>query len=46
MSETGLKIKNIGVGFIQTGAVKSHRRAIKDFENLEKRPSIAYFTNL
>jgi hypothetical protein len=31
MSETIGKIKNIGVGFIQIGAAKSHRHAIKDF---------------
>jgi hypothetical protein len=31
MSETRLKIKNIGVGFIQIGAAKSHHRAIRDF---------------
>jgi hypothetical protein len=31
MSETMDKIKNIGVDFIQIGAAKIHRRAIKDF---------------
>jgi hypothetical protein len=30
LCETMGKIKNIGVGFIQIGAAKSHRHAIKD----------------
>jgi hypothetical protein len=34
MSETRLKIINIVVGFIQIGAAKSHRHAIKDFLEL------------
>jgi hypothetical protein len=46
MSETIGKITNIGVGFIQIGAAKSHRRTIKDFWKPRKRPSVAYFTNL
>jgi hypothetical protein len=31
MSKTMGQIKNIGVGFIQVGAAKSYRHAIKDF---------------
>jgi hypothetical protein len=31
MSETRLKIKNIGVGFIPIFVAKIHRPAIKDF---------------
>jgi hypothetical protein len=36
------KIKHIGLGFIQIGAAKSHRHAIKDFWKHRKRPSVAY----
>jgi hypothetical protein len=38
MSETNGKIKNVGVGFIQIGAVKRHRRAIKDCKVCNRRP--------
>jgi hypothetical protein len=35
MSETRLKLKNIGVGFIQIGTVKSHCRSSLDQRFLE-----------
>jgi hypothetical protein len=38
--------KNIGVGIIQIGQSKRRRSAVKGFVNLEKRASVAYFTNV
>jgi hypothetical protein len=46
MSETRLKIKNIGVGFIQIGAAKVIVMRSKIFGKLQKRPSVANFRNL